>query len=36
MAGLPLAVQVISYDGLMLDQLPLGASIAMQILLGQW
>lgn len=36
MAGLPLAVQVISYDGLMLDPLPLGASIAMQILLGQW
>jgi hypothetical protein len=34
--GLPLAAQVIAYDSTLTDPLPLGASVAMQVLLGQW
>lgn len=34
--GLPLAAQAIAYDSAMADPLPLGASVAMQVLLGQW
>jgi hypothetical protein len=34
--GLPLAAQTIVLDSAMPDPLPLGASVGMQVLLGQW